>query len=211
MTGNHKLFSTYTGCDDMPLVKITDGTTSIILGIGSVDLGSNICLTNVMYIPSFSKINLISINKLTSDIKCKVVFDSSSCLFQDQILGRTIGHAKEHSGLYYYLQSTNKSCQTVSLTTPTRHQQIMIIHKSLGHPAFRIYVVYFLIVKKIRCFFCDIFQMAKHQRATCFQIPYKASQPFALIHSAIWGLSRINTLSNKRWFLTFIDDHTRMS
>ena len=31
------------------------------------------------------------------------------------------------------------------------------------------------------------------------------------MHSDIWGPSRISTPSGKRWFVTFIDDHTRMT
>ena len=36
---------------------------------------------------------------------------------------------------------------------------------------------------------------------------YQPSKPFHLLHSDIWGPSRIPTLSRKRWFITFIDDH----
>ena len=40
---------------------------------------------------------------------------------------------------------------------------------------------------------------------------YCPSQPFAWIHSDIWGPSRVNTLTSCRWFISFIDDHTRVS
>ena len=39
---------------------------------------------------------------------------------------------------------------------------------------------------------------------------YKPSKPFSIIHSDVWGSNRINSLSNKRWFITFTDDHTRL-
>ena len=39
---------------------------------------------------------------------------------------------------------------------------------------------------------------------------YRTSKPFALIHSDIWGPSRVSTLSHQRWFLSFVDDHTRV-
>jgi len=32
-----------------------------------------------------------------------------------------------------------------------------------------------------------------------------------MIHSDVWGPSRISTMFGKRWFVTFIDDHTRLS
>lgn len=39
---------------------------------------------------------------------------------------------------------------------------------------------------------------------------YFASKPFYLIHSDVWGPSKIKTMSGKKWFVTFIDDHTRL-
>ena len=41
--------------------------------------------------------------------------------------------------------------------------------------------------------------------------PYKSSKHFTLIHSDIWGPYKIHTISiKKKWFLTLIDDHTRI-
>lgn len=54
-------------------------------------------------------------------------------------------------------------------------------------------------------------ELAKHHRVHFPAQPYKESQPFSLIHSDIWGPSRINNISGARWFITFIDDYTRVS
>ena len=37
------------------------------------------------------------------------------------------------------------------------------------------------------------------------------STPFTMIHSDIWGPSRIQSLTGEKWFITFIDDHTRIT
>ena len=52
--------------------------------------------------------------------------------------------------------------------------------------------------------------MAKHTHVFYPIQPYKPSDPFTLIHSGIWGPSRVNNVSGARWFITFIDDHTRI-
>jgi transposase InsO family protein len=39
----------------------------------------------------------------------------------------------------------------------------------------------------------------------------KSAIPFALIHSDVWGPSPVTTSSGHRWFVTFIDDCTRMT
>ncbi|RVW25377.1 Retrovirus-related Pol polyprotein from transposon TNT 1-94 [Vitis vinifera] len=43
------------------------------------------------------------------------------------------------------------------------------------------------------------------------QIPYKPSTVFSLVHSDVWGPSRIKNISGTRWFVTFVDDHTRVT
>ena len=49
--------------------------------------------------------------------------------------------------------------------------------------------------------------MAKHHRSSFPSEKYH-SKLFTMIHSDVWGSSRISTMLGKRWFLTFIDDHT---
>ena len=53
--------------------------------------------------------------------------------------------------------------------------------------------------------------LVKHHRASYPSKSYQPSKPFHLIHSDIWGPSRIPTLYGKIWFITFIDDHTRLT
>ena len=40
--------------------------------------------------------------------------------------------------------------------------------------------------------------------------PYIESCPFTLIHSDIWGPSRVKNITGTRWFITLIDDHARV-
>ena len=51
---------------------------------------------------------------------------------------------------------------------------------------------------------------SKNKEGFSSSCPYQASKPFFLIHSDIWGPSRINTNSEKKKFVTFINDHTRL-
>ncbi|KAL0536094.1 hypothetical protein IC582_025026 [Cucumis melo] len=58
---------------------------------------------------------------------------------------------------------------------------------------------------------CDVCIRAKQHRVTFPSQPYKPTQPFTLIHSDVWGPSKVTTSSGKRWFVTFIDNHTRLT
>ena len=39
----------------------------------------------------------------------------------------------------------------------------------------------------------------------------KSPVPFMVIHSDVWGPTNISSLSGACWFVSFIDDHTRMT
>ncbi|KAJ0028116.1 hypothetical protein Pint_36078 [Pistacia integerrima] len=63
-------------------VRLPNGHQSSVSHIGSYMIGPNQKLTNVLFVPDF-KFNLISIAKLTRDLKCFVSFYPDFCIFQD--------------------------------------------------------------------------------------------------------------------------------
>lgn len=58
---------------------------------------------------------------------------------------------------------------------------------------------------------CEARELAKHHRAIFSPQSYEKSAQFTMIHSDVWVPFKIKTLSNKCWFITFIDDHSRMT
>ena len=90
----------------------------------------------------------------------------------------------------------------------------MLWHYRPGHPSF-LYLRHLFpslfFNKNVADFQCDICQLAKHTRVSFPHKPYMPSSPFSLIHSDVWGPSKVTTSSGKRWFITFIDDHTRIT
>ena len=60
-------------------------------------------------------------------------------------------------------------------------------------------------------FRCDICDMAKSHRASFPLILNKSPLPFMVKQFDVWGSSKVPTLSGSRWFVTFIDDCTRMT
>ncbi|XP_016168907.1 uncharacterized protein LOC107611507 [Arachis ipaensis] len=51
----------------------------------------------------------------------------------------------------------------------------------------------------------------KHHRATFSPSNNKSSKPFDLVHSDVWGPSAISNISGAKWFVSFIDDCTRVT
>ena len=99
------------------------------------------------------------------------------------------------------------------ISSPLVSNKIMLWHKRLGHPSFS-YLKHLFpeFSKEISSsqFHCDACHLAKDHRVSFNSRGYSASKAFYLIHSDVWDPSKIKTLSGKKWFMTFIDDHTRV-
>ena len=89
----------------------------------------------------------------------------------------------------------------------------MLWHYRLGHPNFLYLKKLFptLFNKNTFIYKCEICQLSKHTRTTYPQRPHKPSHPFSIIQSDVWGPSRVANITGSRWFVSFIDDHTRIT
>ena len=103
---------------------------------------------------------------------------------------------------------------SVSFLSHSNKDIIWLHHLRLGHPSFRVLKVMFPSLFKgldIADFHCDICEFAKHTRVS-FPISNKrSSHPFHLIHSDIWGPSTVPNVTGARWFVSLIDDCTRVT
>ena len=89
----------------------------------------------------------------------------------------------------------------------------MLWHYRLGHPNFVYLRKLFpsLINKNSENLQCEVCQFSKHVRNSYPTQPYKSPHTFYLVYSDVWGPSRVKNISGSRWFVTFIDDHTRIT
>jgi transposase InsO family protein len=96
----------------------------------------------------------------------------------------------------------------------TKKEKIFLFHCRLGHPSFRVIKVLFpslFTTIDVESLHCDVCEFAKHKRLP-FPLNNKRSlSPFYLIHSDVWGPSTIPNVTGARWFVTFIDDCTRVT
>lgn len=216
MTSTSQFFHSYYPCPGNKKVRIADGSFSSIAGIGSIQISDKIELKSVLHVPKLA-CNLLSVSKLSRDSNCRAIFFDSHCEFQDQLSGRMIGSARMIDGLYYFDETlfNNKQVQGLSSSTssmPVR-EQIMLWHLRLGHPSF-LYLKHLFpgLFKTVDCnsLHCDTCYLSKSHRSSYQSKSYRTSKPFYLIHSDVWGPSKITTASGKKWFVTFIDDHTRL-
>ena len=226
MTGDEKFFSTYNPCYKNLTVRIADGSLSKVAGTGSVRVSKNITLDSVLLVPKLN-CNLLSISKLTRDLNCVTKFGLNLCEFQVLDSRKTIGNAKMCSGLYLLEVndppqgsthhsdcSVSSSPISLSVSQSNNDSAVMLWHYRLGHPNFLYLEKLFPSLfhnKNPNEFQCEICQFSKHIRNSYPNRSYKASQPFSMIHSDVWGPSRIKNVTGSRWFISFIDDHTRLT
>lgn len=130
------------------------------------------------------------------------------CEFQDRISGTMIGTAELRNGLYYFEEGSPSGKQAVGLNSrldslPIK-EQITIWHQRLRHPSFP-YLKHLFPSLFEKCspleFQCDVCCFSKSNKSSYHSKPYRASKPFYLIHSDVWGPCKVPTITNKRWFL----------
>jgi hypothetical protein len=217
MTHESSNFSSYNTHPSKRCVKTANGSSSAVSGVGSLPLTSSMSLSTVLHVPHLSG-KLLSISQITKELKCSVTFFDTHCVFQDLLTGTMIGLGRERDGLYYLdlnwhaKEDTGQVHQVVG--SSTSEAQIWLWHRRLGHPSFRYLLKLFpslFLKNNVSSFHCDSCLLAKHHRTSFHPSFNKSSVPFSIIHSDVWGPSRVTNRSNTKWFVSFIDDCTRVS
>ncbi|XP_073225657.1 uncharacterized protein [Cicer arietinum] len=164
----------------------------------------------------FSKEQMEMLQKLLQQSLQNTSTHSAAALDMDS--GRKIGNAEECAGLYFlqaseFKEKRNNSVYVAASSGENLEEVVMLWHYRLGHPNFMYLEKMFpsLFNKNSNLFQCGIYQLSKHSHKHYPPQSYKPSQPFSLIHNDIWGPSRVKNITGSKWFVTFIDDHTRVT
>ena len=179
-------------------------------------------LKDVLHIASF-KHNLLSVQKLSRDEHCKVIFEPTKCLIVDDITGAVKGSGLAVNGLYYLSTprpiSLHEHSAATSLNIPEPVDGIKPLttntlwHSRLGHASLEK-------IKKLPSLSHliptsgDVYitcPMAKFTKKPYTSSVSKASKPFALVHIEILGAYRVPTKGHYRYFLTTVDDFSRVT
>jgi len=67
---------------------------------GSTSLSSKLNLNKVLYVPDFAW-NLISVAKLSRELRCIVIFDTDLCVIQNRATKSLIGVGRLREGIYH--------------------------------------------------------------------------------------------------------------
>nr|KYP33098.1 Retrovirus-related Pol polyprotein from transposon TNT 1-94 [Cajanus cajan] len=191
MTYDKNMFTHLSLNSPVSVIINANGISSLVLGIGAVSISPSLTISNVL------NCNLLSVSQLTKSHNCAFSFFPTYCTLQNIHTQEKIGSGKRREGLYY-LES----------------EEIWQWHKRLGNPSFsyvkRLFLSLFTCCN-ISDFKCETCVMAKSHRVIFPINNSRANAPFSIVHSDVWGPAPIPTHNGMRWFVTFVDDCTRMT
>jgi hypothetical protein len=109
-----------------------------ILDYGSINLFSQE-IPNVLLVQNCSS-NLLSINKITNQLNCEIIFSLNNVIFQELITKRVIGEGFFENGFYFLNKIKN-------IFNAKKEEELSTLwHKRIGHPSDKILKL-FLILK----------------------------------------------------------------
>ena len=170
----------------MHSVTVPDGRKNRVEFIGDVTLPNALCLKEVLFVPTFH-FNLISVQKLTAQLKCNVGFYDNKCIIHEK-LKKNLFLGNNIKGLYYLQPAQNRilnnfgSQATVAQDIDSITNDVKMWHLKLGHMPFNKMKLLFLDFKVDSQFLCTICPLAKQPRLAFSKSSIKTNDVFELIH-----------------------------
>jgi len=140
------------------LITLQDGSKVKVTQFGDLKLGKNLILHHVLFVPYF-QFNLLSVKRLSEQLKCRVIFSEDSCVLQGPSLKRPLEIGKSIQGLYIVDGTTSKKLELdeisaakcsysfcrdkkqlseqYSFTCHKDHSLANLWHMRMGHISFR--------------------------------------------------------------------------
>jgi len=168
--------------------------------VGNAVILENCRLKNVLHVPDF-RFNLLSVSKLTKDLKCMVSFYPDLCVMQALSTGEVVGIGKEEEGLYILRHDAIPTIGAVLKNNCIEDHRLW--HLRLGHPSLKVMQHLPMLQNKVdeavqeECMVCPL---AKQCRLKFPSSVTQTSKMFELVHLDVWGPHRDPTYDRKYYF-----------
>ena len=233
MSHNSQALHDLTLFDTPIFVSLPNGQKFQVTHYGKLRLNDKIDLPHVLLVPYF-QYNLLSVKQLTRQLHCDVVFSEQTCTLQGLSLRRPVVVGREAFGLYLLDKSLVKEVQLshalpldycpavysprmsidVSCNQLSKSISFDVWHRRMGHmPAQRMKLLSLDVKMPIHNEHrpCDICPRARQHRLPFSSSFISSHSPFELVHIDTWGPYHTKTYSGHRFFLTIVDDFTRVT
>lgn len=181
------------------------------------------------------KRNLISVSQLTNDNTVFMEFYSNCCAVKDLKTKKILLQGELNDGLYqlqlppfkpdstsfqpnhqnnFQCFSTKSSSDQLSSVSRISTSQLDLWHRRLGHPSIQVMSQVFKSCNKTLKYneipsFCESCKFGKSHALPFNTSTSHAENPLDLIHTDVWGPAPINSTSGFRYYIIFVDDHSR--
>ena len=204
--------TTYLGNDHL---YIGDGKGLDISHIGHTMLHSPkyiFTLSNIFHVPHITK-PLLSVKKFYRDNHVYFEFNAYVFYVKDLITKEVLLSGQSNDGLYILFESSTTSIPQ-ALWSPCLFATANLWHHCLGHPTPRILnllVSNNKIVRTSRGFLsqCQACPLGKSSRLSLQPTGHKTTTSLDLIFSDVWGPAPMFSSYGFRYFVIFIDVHTK--
>lgn len=145
-------------------------------------------------------------------LNCYVIFWPNDCVFQDISTHRILGYGTRRGRLYYLEEGYHGQPNHVGVSQ-TNKSVAWLWHRRLGLLSFeylRKLKPNLFLNAKDSDFKHGTCELAKNKKISYICSNDKSFIPFATIHFDVWGPARIPTPSGALYFVTFVDECTRM-
>ncbi|KAK3034855.1 hypothetical protein RJ639_032310 [Escallonia herrerae] len=185
---------------------LPDGLQTNAIKAGSVSLADGITLRHVLYVPNLA-VNLIYVSCLATDANCFMDFSNDICVLQDRTSKSPIGLGKMHRGVFMF-----QPLSTATVASVSESESYELWHQRMGHPSSQplIHLPTVSVVSPSIKTICDVCCRATHSRTVFPDSTSRAMDIFGLVHCDIWGPYRVSTISGTKYFLTIVDDYSRV-
>ena len=212
MTPQSDVFITKQQPDSPFSVCTADGTRLTVKFSGHVST-PQLSLPNTIHVPNLS-LSLVSISQLVESALI-VIFSSSGCVVQDPKTKEILGIGRKVGRMFevVYLRLPKPTSNFVA--SVSSFSSFNIWHSRLGHLSLsRLKLLAnsgCLGTIKDDSFSCLSCQLGKHCALPFTSNDFTSTCAFDLIHSDVWGPAPHSSMGGARYFVIFIDDHTRFT
>ncbi|MCO5572769.1 hypothetical protein L7F22_026528 [Adiantum nelumboides] len=180
--------------------------------------GSDLCLPDVFYVPGIKK-NLLSVSSLAKN-GLRVIFEDDRCIVRDRENGYSLITTGTLENGLFVLDRYEKQIQACIAETKTQAMQdAELWHVRFGHVGYgslmtlqRHNMVHDLSLLEMPprhvCEGCVLGKM--HRFAFSQDGSVRATRKLQLVHSDVCGPMRTPSVGNSLYFVTFIDDFSRL-
>ncbi|XP_074266640.1 uncharacterized protein LOC141589918 [Silene latifolia] len=203
------------------LVTLPDGQVKVVHCVGEVKLSDKFIFHIVLFLPDF-KHNLLSLGKLPSTPNLCANFHPTRYFIQDSTTKEILCPGLMFAGIYHLHSITkhnqNKFNSALSsnalFSAHVASYDVYLMHARLSHSVIST-------IKHVHSpnsshindknFHCETCLMAKRHKSP-FPISSSVTHSlFELIHVDLWGTYRVVALNGASYFLTIVDDYSRIT